>query len=447
MHHYRCLESLVDLGADIQTVDWVASFLYGRTMSVKIGDTFSAPRSAPGGSPQGSILGNFLFCATTDCFTGLDGEQRRTEMTTWSTSSHTSSDSQQNVETGVSAGPAVTLTPETPAAPVVMTINRSSCGSGTDEDDEFVFLRPRVRHQLDSSEEEDAEEVEVEELVRVSDESTKKMETFVYIDDFNAIEKISLGNAPTHITTGKTVIEAHAAKSERLFSRIGDLATEIGMQVNNAKTQMLCMHSCRHNIAKCHIETANGEISSTDELKLLGFTFNSQPNANRHVELLIERFHTKLWTLRFLKRSGLDENRLLGVYNSAIRSTVEYCSVVYHSMIPGYLAEELEAIQRRALRIIYGWNTDVRTLMEVKGIEELRIRRENAVLRFALKNEFVEKFGGKWFVKREERTNGARTRGENLARYVIPFCRNERKKSNPVIYMATKLNEHYSSLS
>ena len=43
-------------------------------MSVKIGKTLSTPRNVPGGSPQGSILGNYLFCATTDCFTGLDGE-------------------------------------------------------------------------------------------------------------------------------------------------------------------------------------------------------------------------------------------------------------------------------------------------------------------------------------------------------------------------------------
>ena len=265
-------------------------------------------------------------------------------------------------------------------------IGRNGYDSETDEDDEFVFLTPRAGHQTDSSEDDGGVgEMEAEELVRVSSESNKKMATFVYIDDFNGIEKIPLGGAPTHITTGKTVIEAHAAKSERLFSRIGDRANEIGMQVNNTKTQMLCVHSCRHNIAKCHIETPNGNICSSDELKLLGFPFSSQPNANRHVELLIERFHAKLWTLRFLKRSGLDENRLLGVYNSAIRSTVEYCSVVYHSMIPGYLADELEAIQRRALRIFYGWNIDVRTLMEVKGIEELRTRRESAVLRFALK--------------------------------------------------------------
>ena len=35
-------------------------------MSVWVGDCYSAPLPVLGGSPQGSILGNYLFCSTTD---------------------------------------------------------------------------------------------------------------------------------------------------------------------------------------------------------------------------------------------------------------------------------------------------------------------------------------------------------------------------------------------
>ena len=72
MDHSKCINALADLGASQKCIGWVSAFLFGRRMSVKIRDSFSTPRSVPGGSPQGSILGNFLFCATTDKFASVN---------------------------------------------------------------------------------------------------------------------------------------------------------------------------------------------------------------------------------------------------------------------------------------------------------------------------------------------------------------------------------------
>ena len=61
MDHDSCLAALKKLNAKEEDIELVACFLHNRTMKVKIGDILSTPRSVPGGSPQGSILGNFLF--------------------------------------------------------------------------------------------------------------------------------------------------------------------------------------------------------------------------------------------------------------------------------------------------------------------------------------------------------------------------------------------------
>ena len=90
--------------------------------------------------------------------------------------------------------------------------------------------------------------------------------------------------------------------------------------------------------------------------------------------------------LRFLKKSGLNEDKLLEIYNSVLRSAIEYCAVIYHSMIPGTLANKLESIQRQALRIIFGWNCNIDEIMVIKCIDTLETRRNSAVLKFALKN-------------------------------------------------------------
>ena len=71
MDHNICLDSLSKLGAKKEDVELVCAFLNNRTMSVKVGTSFSDRKPVTGGSPQGSILGNFLFCASTDEFTDL----------------------------------------------------------------------------------------------------------------------------------------------------------------------------------------------------------------------------------------------------------------------------------------------------------------------------------------------------------------------------------------
>ena len=55
MDHGACVEALLQHGAPDNLVIVIRSFLTGRTMSVKIGKTMSAPRKVNGGSPQGSI--------------------------------------------------------------------------------------------------------------------------------------------------------------------------------------------------------------------------------------------------------------------------------------------------------------------------------------------------------------------------------------------------------
>ena len=212
------------------------------------------------------------------------------------------------------------------------------------------------------------------------------------------------------------------------------------MQVNEKKTQMLCINSCVHNRATYFISTTDGEINSSNELKILSFVFDSRPNANKHVDQLIEKFYQKLWTVRFLRRSGIKQDDLLALYNCSVRAAVEYCSVVYHSMIPAYLSNKLEAIQRQALKIIYGWETNIEELMKIKGIETLYERREKAVINFALKNEHVGKYGKKWF-KEEELPQ--RMLRESKNKYKIPVGRTNRTTANPITHMAIKLNEYY----
>ena len=61
LNHSSCLESFKKKGAATKTTNLLASFLKGRTMSVKVGEHFSVPRSVLARALQGSVLGAYLF--------------------------------------------------------------------------------------------------------------------------------------------------------------------------------------------------------------------------------------------------------------------------------------------------------------------------------------------------------------------------------------------------
>ena len=261
----------------------------------------------------------------------------------------------------------------------------------------------------------------------------------MYIDDYNTIEKVPIKNAPTHITTKKQQVNVVAIKSGLQYSRVEEMAKRIGMVVNENKTQVLCIHSSKFSEVKSYIRTKNGRIESTDNLKILGFRFNTAPNATYHVNGVIKSMYNKLWTLRYLKKSGMDQSGLLNIYKMIVRSAAEYCSVVYHSLIPKYLADGLERAQKQAMKIVFGRGMDYARILEDGVLETLEERREKSCLRFAMKARSSARFGNKWFpVNNVERVARHGTRRI----YKEKRYRTDRDRNNPMQYMLRLLNEH-----
>lgn len=76
MEHGVCLEQLRCLGALDGSLSLVRAFLEDRTMKITIDGHTSTPVAIQRGSPQGSVLGCLLYCATTQ---GLTKEVREAE--------------------------------------------------------------------------------------------------------------------------------------------------------------------------------------------------------------------------------------------------------------------------------------------------------------------------------------------------------------------------------
>ena len=67
---------------------------------------------------------------------------------------------------------------------------------------------------------------------------------------------------------------------------------------------------------------------------------------------------------------------LLYYYKAVIRPVTEYACAVWHSSITAEQRDQLEAIQRRAVRIIFGKELDFETFAVIHDIPLLAVRRD-----------------------------------------------------------------------
>ena len=95
------------------------------------------------------------------------------------------------------------------------------------------------------------------------------------------------------------------------------------------------------------------EIEVVCSAKVLGLKISSDLKWNAHIEDLCKKVASRLYFLRQLKRAQLPTKDLFLFYISCIRPIAEYACQVFHTGLPKYLSDDLENLQKRALRIIH----------------------------------------------------------------------------------------------
>ena len=157
--------------------------------------------------------------------------------------------------------------------------------------------------------------------------------------------------------------------------------------------------------------------------------------------MLEEKMRRWLWILRHLRRSGVDAADLLFVYKSILRPVLDFAAPTYHAMLNKVLSNRLEALQRRAMKIIYGTERSYDDIIEKCNIERLDNRREEIFVRFAKKAAASANFGTKWFPKKLPTAHNTRFPDY----YIEERARTTRMKKNPISYMRQELNKQNRS--
>ena len=87
--------------------------------------------------------------------------------------------------------------------------------------------------------------------------------------------------------------------------------------------------------------------------KILDLNVSSDLKWNSHIDSIIKKAQKRLYSLSQLKRSSLGTRGLVQFFCTCIPPITEDTCPVFRNSLPAYLSNELERVQKRAMRILF----------------------------------------------------------------------------------------------
>ena len=95
-------------------------------------------------------------------------------------------------------------------------------------------------------------------------------------------------------------------------------------------------------------------LQKVNHMKILGFIMSSDLKWSLHIRNIVTMANGKLFMLKMVKKFNLAVEALLTIYKGYIGSLLECAVPVWNAVLAICQSNELEQVQKRALRIILG---------------------------------------------------------------------------------------------
>ena len=156
------------------------------------------------------------------------------------------------------------------------------------------------------------------------------------------------------------------------------------MKVNEKKTKNLIFNFSKNYQFSTDVKLKGVEIETIDKIKLLGTIITSDLRWNENTKQIVKDSNKRM---QFLHRAAKFTNNihdLKKIYMLQIRSKLEQSAVVWHSGLTRKNSDDLERVQKSALKLILKERyTDYKNALKIVKLDTLEERREKLCLKFA----------------------------------------------------------------
>ena len=181
-------------------------------------------------------------------------------------------------------------------------------------------------------------------------------------------------------------------------------------------------------------------IETVDEIKLLGTVITNDMKWEKNTSYLTKKDWKRMQLLYNAAKFTRQRKDLKDIYTTFIRPVLEQSAPVWHSSLTKENSDDLERIQKCAVRVILGkQHTSYENSLEILNLKKLTERREYLSLTFAkrsLKNSKVKHM----FPFRKELRSQTRRKTE---RFEVKRANTARLKMSAIPYMQRLLNRNY----
>ena len=271
---------------------------------------------------------------------------------------------------------------------------------------------------------------------------------YKWVDDLSILEIINLitagissYNSKQHVASDVGVDQSYLPSininTQGYMDKIERWTNENQMKVNGKKTKLMIINFTRNYQISTRIYLEGELLEIVKETLLLGCVITSDLKFHMNTEHMVKKAYARMTLLHKLYSFKVATDDLVNIYILYIRSLVEQNVAVWNSTITQEEVEDIERVQKVAVRIILKDDyTTYANALEYLNLETLQVRRHSLCLRFAkqcLKNEkMAEMF---------PQNPGYNAKVRYSEKYEVKFANNNRLRDSSIPDLQRLLNE------
>ena len=182
-------------------------------------------------------------------------------------------------------------------------------------------------------------------------------------------------------------------------------------------------------------------LDIVDSTKIHG-VYTSKRFKVENVDSIVKNASKRLLFLSQLKRANIPPTDRVRFYVTCIRSTLLFACQLFHFSFLEYLSFSLESIQKRALKVIIGFDASYNNSLELASPNKLSEQRSELCDSFC--RSILANSHRKLSMLLHHNTNPT-TSLRNIRQFTIPFCKTDRFRNSFIKSAAKRYNNLYSN--